>query len=248
MTVLQKLNISPISRKRTFEIISDEIKRLILNGQLKVGDRLPSESELARQFNVGRQTVREALRLLELSGYIKTEKGIGRGTVVVDTMMNTFSNLFLEAFLMKKIDIRDLTVARIEIEKMMIKYVSENVTPDHITELEKNIQNAKEKIKQKIQPFNENVEFHKILARISKNSIFILIVELIMAVVSDFRSQIRLPFSFPKKNVADHQKIVDALKKGERKEVEFLVEEHLQYVGCIMEEALSKVDYLSQKK
>jgi GntR family transcriptional regulator, transcriptional repressor for pyruvate dehydrogenase complex len=58
----------PIKGKRTFEEVSDKIKSLVIKGILKVGDRLPSEAELARQFSVGRQSVREALRLLELSG------------------------------------------------------------------------------------------------------------------------------------------------------------------------------------
>ncbi|MCS7280615.1 MAG: FadR family transcriptional regulator [Desulfobacterota bacterium] len=248
MTVSHLLNVTPIIRKRTFEVVSDEIKRLILAGELKPGDRLPSESELARKFNVGRQTIREAMRLLELSGYIKVEKGLGKGAFVADTIMNTFSNLFLEAFLMRKIDIHDLTVARIEIEKIMIKHVLENVTAEDIRTLEENVRVSKEKIKNKIQPFHENIEFHRHLARISKNSVFILVIELIMTVVSDFRSQVKLPFSFPKKNVADHEKIVLALKNGKKEEVKRLLEDHLRYVGDVMEKALAKSDYFSQKR
>lgn len=246
MTVLQNLKLGPIIRKRTFEVVSEEIKKLILKGDLKVGDRLPSEYELARQLQVGRQTVREALRLLELSGYIRTEKGMGKGAVVVDTIMNTFSRLFLEAFLLKKIHIHDLTVARIELEKIIAKFAVENVTPQDISELEENIRAAKEKIRLRIQPFFENVEFHKILARISRNSIFTLVTELITTVVSDFRSQIRLPFAIPEKNVSDHEKIVQALKKRDGEEVKAILEEHLRYVGSIMEDALKKGLHFSQ--
>lgn len=247
MTVSQKIHFSPILRKRTFEIVSDEIKKLILKGDLKVGDKLPPESELARRFNVGRQSIREAMRLLELSGYIKVEKGLGKGAVVADTVMNTFSNLFLEAFLMKKIDIHDLTVARIEIEKTMMKYVLENIRDEDIKALEENVNYSKEKIKDRIQPFSENIEFHKMLARISKNSVFILVMELIMTVVSDFRSQIQLPFSFPKKNISDHEEIVEALKKRDLGEVINLLEDHLKYVGKIMEGALAKSEYFPKK-
>lgn len=247
MTVSHKLNFTPIIRKRTFEVVSDEIKKLILNGDLKVGDKLPSESELARRFNVGRQTIREAMRLLELSGYIKIEKGLGKGAVVADTVMNTFSNLFLEAFLMKKIDIHDLTVARIEIEKAMMQYVLKSITPEDIRALEENVRASKEKIKNRIQPFHENIEFHRLLARISKNSVFILVIELIMTVVSDFRSQVKLPFTFPKKNISDHERIVDALKRGNWEEVKAVIEDHLSYVGSIMEEALAKSGYFPQK-
>ena len=54
----------PIKSERTFERVSTRIKGLILEGALKPGDRLPSENELAQQFGVSRQTIREALRIL----------------------------------------------------------------------------------------------------------------------------------------------------------------------------------------
>ncbi|MBU4603705.1 MAG: GntR family transcriptional regulator, partial [Proteobacteria bacterium] len=45
---------TPVKNKRTFEEVSSNIKELILDGTLKVGDRLPPETQLAQQFNVGR--------------------------------------------------------------------------------------------------------------------------------------------------------------------------------------------------
>jgi len=64
----QKAIFTPIKSKRAFEEVSSRIKELIFEGVLKPGDKVSSEGELAKQFNVGRQTVREALRILELSG------------------------------------------------------------------------------------------------------------------------------------------------------------------------------------
>ncbi|MBW1769425.1 MAG: winged helix-turn-helix transcriptional regulator [Deltaproteobacteria bacterium] len=58
----QKL-FKPIKNERTFEKVSRRIKRLIFDGVLKPGDRLPSETELAHQFDVSRQTIREGLRI-----------------------------------------------------------------------------------------------------------------------------------------------------------------------------------------
>ena len=77
---------SPIKSKRTFEEVSGKIKTLIFDGVLKPGDRLPSEIELARQFMVSRQTIREALRILELSGFIKVQKGGSGGPLIKDTI------------------------------------------------------------------------------------------------------------------------------------------------------------------
>ena len=67
----------PVRSKRTFEDVSSQIKKLILEGVLQPGDKLPPEGTLSGQLNVGRQTVREALRILELSGFISVQKGFG---------------------------------------------------------------------------------------------------------------------------------------------------------------------------
>ncbi|MBW2031251.1 MAG: FadR family transcriptional regulator [Deltaproteobacteria bacterium] len=110
----QKALFTPIKTRRTFEEVSASIKQLILDGVLRPGDRLPSEMELARQFNVSRQTIREALRILELSGFISVQKGGSGGPLIRDTIMNTINNLFFDAFQLERISIDELTAARIE--------------------------------------------------------------------------------------------------------------------------------------
>jgi len=64
--------------KRVYENIAEEIRRWILDGKLKAGDRLPSEEELIKQFGVSRASLREAFRLLESMGLVETELGKGR--------------------------------------------------------------------------------------------------------------------------------------------------------------------------
>ncbi len=68
--------------KRNFEIIVASIRREIYRGALVPGQKLPNEFELARQFNVGRSAVREALKVLELSGLLVVRRGYNGGTFV----------------------------------------------------------------------------------------------------------------------------------------------------------------------
>lgn len=60
----------PIENKRIFELVADEIREAIFSGTFKPGDRLPSERELSQQMKVGRPIIREALRVLELAGFV----------------------------------------------------------------------------------------------------------------------------------------------------------------------------------
>jgi len=181
---------TPIKGSRTFEEVSDQIKKLIFDGVFKPGDKLLPETELAQQFNVGRQSVREALRILELSGFITIQKGGGGGAVIKDTISNTISNLFLDAFQLEKITIEELTVARFEIEKIVLKYAIENADEADIKRLQENIRDAQKKIEANINVIDENIQFHNLLAKASKNHLFGIVVEAVTTAVRHFMSEL----------------------------------------------------------
>ena len=179
---------TPIKSPRTFEEVSNRIKKLIFDGVFKPGDKLPPEIEIAQQFNVGRQSIREALRILELSGFITIQKGGGGGAIIKDTISNTISELFLDAFQLERITIEELTIARFEIEKIVLKYTIENADKSDIESLQQNIQASREKIENNNPAVDENIRFHKLLARASKNQLFVIVVEAVTAAIRHFLS------------------------------------------------------------
>jgi GntR family transcriptional regulator, transcriptional repressor for pyruvate dehydrogenase complex len=221
----------PIKGKRTFEEVSDKIKSLVIKGILKVGDRLPSEAELARQFSVGRQSVREALRLLELSGFIEIQKGSTGGPVVQDMILNTLSKSLLEAIQVKGVTIEQLTEARLEIEMVVMRHVLANIDESDVQALRDNVSQARTKIESGFQAFRENIQFHKLLARASKNPVFVIVAEAIMAVCADFLSRREPEIDKSKHVVEAHQEIIDAIDRRDKEGAMRLLEEHLLEVG-----------------
>ncbi len=221
----------PIKSKRAFEGISAEIKRLIFKGTLKPGDRLPSETELANQFGVGRQTIREALRLLELSGFISMQKGGAGGPLVVDTILNSIGNSFLDAFQMKRIGVDELTTARLEIEKMVLKAAFKGAGEADMEALNDNVLKARKRIDSGIQAFEENIQFHKLLAKASGNHVFVVVMESITAVVGHFRSFLGVDLELSRKVVREHELILEALKVRDVDKALHVLERHLMEVG-----------------
>ena len=143
-----KSHFEPIRSRRTFEEVSNQIKKRIFEGVYQTGEKLPPEAELAAQFNVGRQSVREALRILELSGFITIQKGGGGGAIVKGSISNTISKLFLDAFRLEKTSLEELTIARVEIEKVVLKYAVMHSDADDIRALQENVATArKEKLR-----------------------------------------------------------------------------------------------------
>jgi DNA-binding FadR family transcriptional regulator len=74
---------APLQRvRKAYEQVYDQLRDLIMRGELERGQRLPGEADLAREFGVSRGTVREALRLLAAHNLIRTAKGAGGGSFV----------------------------------------------------------------------------------------------------------------------------------------------------------------------
>ena len=181
--------LKPIKTRRTFEEVSIRIKELIFEGFFKPNEKLPSENELAKTFKVGRQSVREALRLLEISGFISVERGVNGGAVIQNTMLNKMTGLFLDTFKFNRIPVKDLTIARAEIEKIILRFAIDNATRSDLLSLKENIAKAKRLQEKKLPAFEENINFHRLLARASKNHVFLMVIESMLAVESDFRSR-----------------------------------------------------------
>lgn len=100
---------SPYQSKRAFEEISEQIKKAILAKKLKPGERLPSERSLAEQFQVGRLTVREALRTLETQGFVQIRKGSGGGAFIGNTDPEMLPSIIMDNLLLDGLTSEQMT-------------------------------------------------------------------------------------------------------------------------------------------
>lgn len=71
------LQLSPVSKKAISEAVAEQLRLVILRGDVEVGDRLPPERELAPSFGTNRNTLREAIRSLEAQGLVTVRQGDG---------------------------------------------------------------------------------------------------------------------------------------------------------------------------
>ena len=198
----------PFKNKRAFEEVSNRIKQLILKGALKPGDKLPSENQLASQFNVGRQTIREALRMLELSGFISIQRGGTGGASIQNTILTKVGNSLIDAIQMENITIEEMTSARLEIEKLVLNHVIDKADDIDLKKLQDNIRKAKKKIDSGVQAFKENVDFHILLAISSGNQVYVIVIRSIMTVVAGFLNRLEPSLKQSSLVANDHEDIV----------------------------------------
>jgi GntR family transcriptional regulator, transcriptional repressor for pyruvate dehydrogenase complex len=229
-----------MKRKRTFEEVSAHIKSLVLKGVLKPGAKLPPETEIARQLGVGRQTVREAFRLLELSGFVRIKRGLGGGPVIADTVLDSLSTALHDAVALQRVNIDELTDARVVVEKGVIERLLQKMDPADMAHLRENITQAKSKIAMKLPAFEENIQFHILLATASRNQVFVVTMRAIMTIMADFLSRRKQTLSASKKVVDAHEEILEAVINGRKEESIRKLEEHLLDVGKRLELSLKQ--------
>lgn len=125
----RRLQIEPVTKDLLFMKVADAIARYIQQNGLRVGDKLPAERALAKEFATGRNTVRDALRALEKEGVLEIR--VGAGAFVAGEYHQDGE---LEVKLMK-VDYRDLLEIKIWLEKLVIKRAAVVATEKQLQEL-----------------------------------------------------------------------------------------------------------------
>ena len=130
----------PIKQLRVSGEVCEQLKQSILLGHFKAGDRLPSERDLADEFQVSRVAVREALRALGNSGFIVTRQGANGGTYVTELTFENIVKAFLDLFLADKISIPELYRVRLLVEPEIARLAALAINPDYAQRLKEAMQ------------------------------------------------------------------------------------------------------------
>ena len=173
---------------RAFEDIAGQIRGELSHGRLKAGDRLPAERELAVRFGVSRNTLREAFRSLEIAGLITLRKGATGGAFVNDSNGETIVTGIQDMFSLGAVTAEQITQARISIESAIIRTACEAHTAEDIKKLRDNIELAAEATRRNdfFARADLHLEFHLILARVTRNPILIVVMEALIGIMRQF--------------------------------------------------------------
>ena len=223
-----------LKSRRLFEKIVDQIKDAVLSGTLKAGDKLPSEYELARILGVSRTAVREALRILELSGLVVIKKGNQGGCFI--QQVNSSQQLvdYLSGNLrLGQISLTHLTEARYWIESMVIDIVGQRITHKDMDRLRKSVDKAERLYKEgkEKEKVDENFDFHVLLVRITGNTILIDMLSSILGLLSYMLVKIEPNRKITLGTFKAHREILDLLQAGETERAKAVNNAHIKDVS-----------------
>lgn len=168
---------SKVSVGRMSEIIVEQIRLLIRQGQLKPGDRLPPERDLCERFDVSRVTVREALRMLESSGLVEIRVGARGGAFVTVPSSDWVGEGLTDLLFMSVVSAADVTEVRLILEVGIVPLVCERATDEDLVELEKICARAQEALRADEYSMDMSLEFHARVAQATHNPALEMLVE-----------------------------------------------------------------------
>ena len=150
----------PVTVDRVSQVIVDQIKLLVREGKLSIGDRLPSERDLCQRFGVSRVTVREALRVLEASGLIEIRVGARGGAFVSSPTRERLGEGLADLMTLSSLTAADITEARTVIEVGILPFVVERATEADIAHLRRMVDEGHEALDRNAYTMNLSAAFH----------------------------------------------------------------------------------------
>ncbi|MEA3336137.1 MAG: FadR/GntR family transcriptional regulator [Chloroflexota bacterium] len=215
----------PIEQKTATELVAQRLMGLLSTGALKPGDRLPPERDLARQLDVGRTTVREALKLLTLSGLLEAKRG--DGTYVTRNFYNFLSNQIKWPLLLNVTEVDRIVEVREALEAKAAFLAARRATPEEIEKICVFQQLLEIEGRDLERETEIDLKFHHAIARASHNE---LLCRLMLSLQDILREYITLSNQYTERiesTVAEHQAIYDAIASRNPKEAEQAMIEHL---------------------
>jgi GntR family transcriptional repressor for pyruvate dehydrogenase complex len=189
-----------LERTKLSELIATFIQETVTSGKLKVGDRLPPERQLARDFKVNRATVREGMHLLWERGLV--ERKNRRGTRIVSMKPSTVGAAIERYFVLSNCRHRDLHEIRSVLEPKSAALAATNANEEDLNKLKELVKELDEcwKLEGARQLASADVGFHLALASASHNALMIAIFSGLTPVLEKLlfiqHAEIRRPESF----------------------------------------------------
>ena len=224
-TILQS---SPIRRTKLHELVTQRLEQMIGSGELKPGDKLPSERDIMAAFEIGRPAVREALLSLQNKGLIDTENG-RRATVRQPSVNSVFRALdsVVGIVIGNTESFKNLFDARIFLEAAMARNAAKEIDERLLRQLKEALAANKKAIGNRELFMQTDVYFHRILFLVGENPVFKAVHEALVKWLMDRWRNMARDESTETLACEGHQQIYRAISRRDPDAAEAAMRRHL---------------------
>jgi GntR family transcriptional repressor for pyruvate dehydrogenase complex len=228
---LEKQLYTPVQAPKVFERVAVQIEQRILAGELHSGDRLPTERELAEQFQVSRTAVREALKILAQRGLVDMRPG--RGTIVIDGAHEALQHSLGLVMRLKLGEVGgsdSLVEVREILEVEIAALAAERANEQEIAALQEAVQVMDAHLDDADAFIAADNRFHEALAQATQNALILTLVKSIVHLLSEQRKQIFATWGAPQRGQIHHKSILASVIQRDPAAARAAMRAHLQQV------------------
>ncbi len=221
----------PVQSVRVSEQVAGQIEKRILDGELRSGDRLPPERDLAEQFQVSRTAVREAMKMLAQKGLVDMRPG--RGTIIIDgahKAMQHSIDLVMKLKLGEVGGSDKLVEVREILEVEIAGRAAARATDKEIAVMREAVKIMDESLDDADAFIAADNDFHAALAQATQNTLILILVNSIVHLLSEQRKQIFDTGEGPRRGQFHHKRILESIVKHDPEAARAAMRAHLQQV------------------
>lgn len=208
---------------------AQKILDLIESGSLKIGDRLPGQRDLAKQMQIGRSSLREAIRYLEVLGVLETRPGLG--TYVISDKAKTLDYPLDKWLIENRDDVFMIFEAREAVEAKAAELASKRAKQEDINKLEEILVKMQCAIKnndfQEIT--NQDLAFHNSICKASYNDFLCQIADNIQNTLMKSRKAVLILPGRANRSLEEHYEILKAIKQADSDSANEAMKKHLKF-------------------
>ncbi|TMB31580.1 MAG: FadR family transcriptional regulator [Deltaproteobacteria bacterium] len=226
------IELEAVRKERRYEQVAEQIQKLIAQGTLKPGDRLPPERELATRFGVARSSIRDAVRTLEVMGILEPRQGAG--TVVRDLSADSLVVPLATVLVRKRELVSELLDVRRMLEPGLAARAAKNATVEEVLELEDILRRQAVKLRRGEPSIEEDSEFHYVIGKAARNSVVLKVLDVLMDLLRESRARSLQAPGRPERSYAGHMRVLRAIKRRDPEAAEKAVRKHLEEIESIV--------------
>ena len=220
--------------------IINQIKQLISSGELKPGDKLPSERDLSQGFGVGRAYVRDAIRKLEFYGILKTMPQ--SGTVVAGFGVAALEGLISDVLQLQGTDFNSLVETRVMLEMTSARLAAVRRTDDDLFAISKALSEYEKAVSAGGSAVEEDLMFHLKIAEASKNSVLNSLMLIVTPdILTYFKENDVCGGDRPQSALEGHFAILDHIRDRKSDLAESAMQEHLLDITTYVEQKTTDI-------
>ncbi len=227
-------------QNRIFQDVVEQIQEAIIDGQLKVGDRLPAERDLKEMLQTSRSTLREALRVLEQKGLIEIKLGMGGGAVVKKVTSDLVAESLDLLIRSNQVSLQHIAEFRERVEGDVVWLATSRLTKSDIDELEKLLDDSRQCLARGVEGvpdfLSADQHIHQYFAKITGNPIYISLFKTMHNNIRRYFDELLFKEeSEMRENLQDLESVVAAMKKGDADTACKIVRTHVRRFNDYME-------------